>query len=305
MQQIRHFLAVAEHGSIGGAAEALNLSQPGLSRSIRALEDALGTALFERRARGVELTDFGRTLKARAYVIRNEHDRALAEAQAVRSLRSGDLRLGLQGALTWLGATQVVNAFMDSHPGIRLSIVTASGLELAGKIASAELDLAFTLFPTMAKPGDLVMEDLFSLPCRIYQRVGAARSIAQVSDLADLSDHGWALAGGLNFRAALDTAFNARGLALPARFLQCSSLGLLLDLILTRDMLTVLPERMAQVPHLAGKLESCDVAAPGGSPHGGLLYRREALHIAPVRKMAQSFRALGAALAEGQFPAAF
>lgn len=298
MQQIRHFLAVAEHGSIGAAAEALNLSQPGLSRSIRALEDALGTALFERRSRGVDLTDFGRALQRRAYVIRNEHDRALAEAQAVRSLRSGDLRLGLQGAMTWLGATDVVNAFMDSHPGIRLSIVTASGLELAGKIASAELDLAFTLFPMMEKPGDLVMEDQFSLPCRIYQRVGARRSIALVDDLADLTDHGWALAGGLNFRAALDDAFTLRGLSPPARFLQCSSLGLLLDLILGRDLLTVLPERMAHTPRLAGRLESCGVAAPGGSARGGLLYRREALHLAPVARMAQAFRGLGVTLGD-------
>lgn len=298
MQQLRHFIAVAQHGSIGAAAEALNLSQPGLSRSIRALEDALGTALFERRARGVELTEYGRTLLVRAQVIRNEHDRALAEAQALRSLRSGDVRLGLQSVVTRLGGRDVLTAFMDENPGVRLSVITASGLELAEQVARADLDLAFTLFPASYRSAEVIEEELFSLRCGIYQRRDAARSIAEAQALPDLADRAWALTGALNFREALNDAFAGAGSQPPRRFVQCSSLNLLLDLALARDFVTVLPESVATAPEMAGRWESCDVAAPGGYPRGGLLYRRGALQISSVDWMAALFRAFGRRLAE-------
>ncbi len=59
LKQLRYFDALARHGHFGRAAEASAISQPALSMQIKELEIALGTTLFERSAKGVQLTSFG------------------------------------------------------------------------------------------------------------------------------------------------------------------------------------------------------------------------------------------------------
>ena len=299
MQQLRHFLTIVELDSIGRAAEALNISQPGLSRSIRALEDTLGIPVFERRPRGVKLTDFGQLLVPRAQVICNEHDRAVGEARALRGLRAGDVQLGLHSVAGAIGATQALDRFMARHPTISIGIITGSGSDLAAKVASAEIDIAFTLFADDLRDAAFVYEDLFVLPCRIYQRAEALASIDDAGSLAELADRSWALAGTINFRDTFEAAFRDLGSAAPTRFVQCSSLDLLLDLVLTRDLLTIIPDRVASSPRYAGRLAAATIAAPGGHPRGGLIYRPGALKNPTLRTIADAFRALSLAIADG------
>lgn len=295
IQQLRHFLAVARHGSMGQAAEVLNLSQPGLSRSIRALEDMLGLALFERKARGVALTDHGRLLLTRAEVIVNEHDRAIAEARSAGSLRSGDVHLGMHDVVHGIGALKAINQFLEVNPTIGLSIELAAGAALVDRVGRAELDIAFTLFPPEFRGGEVHFERLFDLRCRIYQRRGAAQSIAKVTSLTELLDRRWILSGGINFRLAFEERLARLGRKLPALFLQSSSLALTLELVLSHDMLTILPEHVAESPALADKLECCEkIPPPGGQPSGGLVYRRDALRIPAVAAVADCFRRFAA-----------
>lgn len=298
IQQLRHFLTVARHGSIGQAAESLHLSQPGLSRSIRALEEVLGLPLFERKARGVALTDHGRQLLRRAEVIVNEHDRALAEARAAGNLRSGDVRLGLHDVVDRLGAGAAIGGFLDANPAIGMSIELGSGAALIDRVSRAEIDIAVTLFPTPPAGAELVHETLFALPCRIYQRREAASSIADVTALGELIDRRWILSGGMNLRVAFEERLAALGLPLPTQFLQSASLALTLELVLGRDMLTILPMLLAESPPLAGRLERCELPPPGGFPSGGLVYRREALRIPAVAAVAACFRTFAVSFAD-------
>lgn len=81
LQQLQYFVAVAEEQHVTRAAERLHISQPPLSRQIQALEDELGQPLFERRGRGIVLTDFGRFFAGRAAAILAEVERALADSK--------------------------------------------------------------------------------------------------------------------------------------------------------------------------------------------------------------------------------
>lgn len=93
--QLRHVLALADTGSFRRAAEACHLTQPALSRSIRALEDELGQPLFDRIGWHSEPTAFGRELLARARRLVDEAD-ALKDAARRQDLGlAGTLRIGL------------------------------------------------------------------------------------------------------------------------------------------------------------------------------------------------------------------
>lgn len=291
MQQLHHFLAVARLGSIGRAAEELNLSQSGLSRSIRALEDVLGLPLFEREARGVRLTDYGESLVTRAEIICNEQGRAMVEARAIRALKRGDVAIGLHAVFAQFGGAEALDQFMTTHPTISLSIVTDAQPSIASRVANSELDLAFTLFDPVNREPGLVYEDLFELSCSIYHRVEAGAGMAAPASLAELVDRPWALGGGVDFRHMFEAAFQAAGLAPPSRFVQSSSLRLLLDLVLRRDLFTIVPDLLTQTEPYIGRLQRVAVPAPGGRPHGGLIFRDEILKMPAVRAIADQLRA--------------
>lgn len=102
LAQLQYFVAIAEEGSVGRAAERLHISQPPLSRQLRSLEDELGAPLFERTPRGVRLLPAGAALLGRARRILADVD-ALAPAvrrhssEAEESLDLGHEDVGGRG----------------------------------------------------------------------------------------------------------------------------------------------------------------------------------------------------------------
>jgi len=82
LSQIRYFVAVAEEGNVGRAAQRLHVAQPPLSRQIRALEDEIGTPLFRRTPRGMTLLPPGRVFLDHARAILAAVDRAVDAARA-------------------------------------------------------------------------------------------------------------------------------------------------------------------------------------------------------------------------------
>ena len=152
LYQLRSFIAVAEAGHLTRAAEKLHVSQPAVSGQIRALEDELELALFERTSSGMELTFAGQRLLADA-------DRVLGAAQSLRNQAKalkGEVagRVGV-GTLSDPGFSRVgefMGAMVERHPLLQLELHHEISGAAFAKVRDGELDASFYFGP-LSHPG--------------------------------------------------------------------------------------------------------------------------------------------------------
>ncbi|MGO1182290.1 MAG: LysR substrate-binding domain-containing protein [Micrococcaceae bacterium] len=137
LRHLRYFLAVAEEKHFGRAAERLHMAQPPLSSQIKQLETELGTTLFERTTRKVELTAAGVLLVDRARQILADVDAAAADVGEIGRGASGVLRVGFSGTATYRLMPEIVRLAREQLPLVRLQV---SGEMLTPQMEQALLD---------------------------------------------------------------------------------------------------------------------------------------------------------------------
>lgn len=150
LRQLRNFTAVAEAGGISAAARVLRLSQPALSRQIKALEDELGTTLFERGAHSIALTPAGELL---AREVRKLLRFADALPDKVRAAGGGvPLRVGYAPSLAGDFLSLAIERFTQCHPNARVSLSDLSSSEMRHALADDKLDLIVAPPTDLAEP---------------------------------------------------------------------------------------------------------------------------------------------------------
>ncbi|MFJ5271862.1 LysR family transcriptional regulator [Streptomyces sp. NPDC088358] len=146
-QQLQYFVAVAETRHFTRAAELVHVAQPSLSQQIRSLERELGADLFLRARGNITLTDAGEALLPLARRILADADTARHEVQELAQLRSGRVRLGATPSVCTGLLPDVLRAFHDRYPGIRLLIEEGGSHDLVRELARGALDLALVVLP--------------------------------------------------------------------------------------------------------------------------------------------------------------
>src|SRR6476469_2073134 len=144
VRRLRVLREVAHQGSFSAAGDALGYTQSAVSQQIAALERETGMTLVERSARGVRLTDAGRTLVDHADGILARLSAAEEELEAIAGLRGGRLRLA---SFPPAGATLVplaIAEFSRRHPAVELSLVEAEVEVSVPALKAGELDVALT-----------------------------------------------------------------------------------------------------------------------------------------------------------------
>ncbi len=144
LRHLRYLVAIAEAGSLTIAADkTLHTTQPSLSRQIRDLEDEVGTALFIRKPRGIELTSAGKAFLDHARLALGQADAAVEAARrAVRPNRPTFSIGFLTGQeIEWL--PRVMRILRDRSPDIEIKISSQTSRDLAGALLIGQLDIAF------------------------------------------------------------------------------------------------------------------------------------------------------------------
>ena len=143
LKQLRNFVAVADDGGITAAARRLGLTQPALSRQIKALEEDLGVSLLERGARSFTLTAAAEVLLADARKLLEFCD---GMENRVRAAACGlPLRIGYSPSLAGDFLPFAIESFTQIHPGVRVSLHDASSLEMQQSLLAGKLDLMVTV----------------------------------------------------------------------------------------------------------------------------------------------------------------
>lgn len=144
LRHLRYFIAAAEEENISRAALKLHVSQPGISRQIRDLEQEIGFDLFQRTAKSLKLTEAGKVFLKEARAVLHRTDEAVKNARAVSS-GSGELHVGYAPSLTALFLPQTLRAFQSTNPKVRVKLHDCSTEEMLAGLRAGRLQLAFTV----------------------------------------------------------------------------------------------------------------------------------------------------------------
>lgn len=133
---------VARHGSITGAAHALNYTPSAVSQQVSRLEAEVGQPLVERHARGTALTEAGRSLVDHAHRIDRQLRAASRSLDDIAGLHSGTLRIGTFPTIAASLLPHVVRAFRSRHPQVGLTVHSARNAGLLDMLESREIELS-------------------------------------------------------------------------------------------------------------------------------------------------------------------
>src|ERR1035438_10830726 len=159
LQEVRYFVAVAEHRHFGQAAEACNVSQPTLSSQIRKLEDELGVTLLERTNKRVDITPVGSQILVHAQRALAEAGQMEAIARAARDPLVGPLRFGVIPTLAPYLMPLILGLLRQMYPGLTIELWEDQTRLLIDGLRNHRLDAA--LLATAADAPEITEIALF------------------------------------------------------------------------------------------------------------------------------------------------
>lgn len=273
LKQLRHLVAIVETESFSRASQAVAISQPALTRSIKLLEERLGVTLFERTTRRVNATSAGLRLYKRAKIILSETENALADLRE-DDHHSRRLRVGMAPMFATTIVPHAIQAFRELAPNVEIVIESGLFETLAARLAQADLDLVVSNFPYGGIPEDLASEPVFDIEVAYLASANHPLANQAKIKIADLLDYPWAVVDESHANDLYGDIFTSEGGNTSPIRVRTNSLNLLKSLIETPPWVTLLPLHMVQPELQRGDLVELDVSSDRVRRRGGIVYRR-------------------------------
>src|SRR5215211_4297918 len=159
LRDITYFNVIAEHRHLGRAADALGISQPALSKSLRRLETSLAVKLVKRTPKGVELTAEGSALQVRAGELRLALQSVAREIKEVSQGRVGDLNIGIGAAISEDFLAAGFAKLLKDAPRTKLSVRVSDNDVLVPAMKNGEVDMIVNY--RWKHPDEIVYEHLY------------------------------------------------------------------------------------------------------------------------------------------------
>jgi DNA-binding transcriptional LysR family regulator len=237
LNQIRDFVALVEGGSMSAAARKVGVSQPSITKSIRALEAELRVQLVQRTTRGIVPTRYGHSFFARAKVARSELEKGVEELGQLAGFQAGFVTFGCGPMVADMVVPDAMIAFRRQLPRAGVRMVEGFAHTLIPRVRDETFDFAVTpRLPEFRADGAISFRPLF-----VHDRVVVGRRghpLARAKALAELANTAW-----LTFEPSdlLKRDFARFGLPMPRPVIQCESYIGFLRLLESTDMLGIVP----------------------------------------------------------------
>jgi DNA-binding transcriptional LysR family regulator len=178
MRQLRHFLLVAEHGSFQSAAGKAHRSQPAITKSVQAVEQFVGQALFEPGHR-TTLTSFGQACLPLVRELLLHYERTASAIQALATGSAGSLSIAAIASLATHWLPPLVHRFMSEHPRVAIRLCDDNSEHIQRMVLAGEVD--FGLCSAIGEDARLestpLLENRFGFVCRRDHPLASRRSL--------------------------------------------------------------------------------------------------------------------------------
>jgi DNA-binding transcriptional LysR family regulator len=254
------FDAVATHGGVGRAAQALNATQPTISRQIKLLEGQVGNALFNRGARGMHLTPAGADLLPRVRHILHEMDLVRETMDAHRGLKRGSIRVGGVESVARSILPPIIAEVIRRAPQLTIEVTVGSEEQLDRALAEHGIDIMFATNPPREVEAVPIGSRSFQDRCVVFGAADHPFLARGRIDVKEIIGQAWALAHpGATTRIQFEELVHKAGLPAPLISLQTSSVDAIVAVAATSRLLGWLPQPILDASPLRAQIGVFDI----------------------------------------------
>lgn len=274
LRQIQYFIAVAEAGTISGAASRLSISQSTITEAIKELEADLGVKLIERHARGVQVSHKGQLFLRHAERIWSDVADARRALAADFPVTSGRLVIGVTSLVAGYVLPEVLARFRRAFPSIAVQIVEDSNDYLEHLLLNGEIDVALAIVSSLSEPQALATQVLDEYAHRVWLPLGHELATGGPIALSALVEHPLVLLDDDEIRVASERMWRAAHLR-PNVVFRTGSVEAVRSLVGAGIGLTVLPDLVFRSWSLEGqRLEAHEIEADLPKIKAAVVWRR-------------------------------
>lgn len=254
--KLRHLslvVQIADQGTVVGAARALHVTQPVVTRALREVEEILGVQLFERGSRGVTPTLFGETFLDHARAVIAQLRQAGQQIDLLTNADLGTVTVGTHLAGVNLLLPRAIKSLKDVHPLLTVVVREATPDVLYTALLTGDCDVMVGRL-TPRGHSELTQRLLYREPIRLATRADHPVHAGECPTLQELAEtYPWVLpVEQTALRGELENYFLQEGIRLPENRIECTSMPLLAELLVTTDFIAALPMLVAsRHPNLA------------------------------------------------------
>lgn len=285
IRQLQFFVAVAEQGTVSGAAKAMSISQSSVTEAVKSLEADLGVELFLRRSRSLEITHVGHQFLRHAKKILSDVSDARSVFETNPEAARGKLSLGVTSLVAGYVLSDILSRFRRAYPSVDVTAIEDNGEYLEHLLIGGEIDVAVLVTSNLHNRGALQVETLEVSAYRLWLPLGHKLTSKEAITLEDVAAESLIMLSVDEIEESTSDLMSSLG-ARPNVAFRTRSVEAVRSLVATGAGVALLPNLVYRPWSLEGdRIEIRDVSGDLPAVQVGLAWRKGA----PLSKISLDF----------------